>query len=417
MQWLVVSVLAASGAVHGASQPTLRGSRHASLENKTWVVDLNATSGARVMEKEVQHIFNLINSPNGVLVHSIQHGAEIIAQMKAANGEFKWDTKFGDGVRALNDCYRYDNQYCSAWSFIQKDLMPMVYNYPLHGNMQHAVALMVDRKKVEHMIQRMHVIDGDTWDRFPGGMHQDDSLRYHGSEPKVSPYVCVPISPPNANTSTHFDPFYNESARRFEAHVGENGEYWPQHFQDSKLTKKYTMVRQCHFEYGSWDAWRGALAAFYARAKEQVLTGQVGNKNNAPDGALYLENEVTLQINIAEDFGSFGEGILAVTVQDNLCEEQLKPFDHRKEFCSRLARHNEIQVIEEGREAACRLSNQLSHQYRRLVPVIQARFLSNALVNLEAWNEFSSSGAYAEKYMEPYDCCARYSDLHDYSCS
>jgi hypothetical protein len=380
-------------------------------------VDQKTTSGAHVVEKEVQHIFDLINSPNGVLVHSIQHGAEIIAQMKAAGGEFKWDTKFRDGVRALNDCYRDDNRYCSAWVFIQKDLMPMVYNYPLWGNMQHAVALMVDRKKVEHMIQKMHVVDGDTWHRLPGGVHLDDSLKYLVSDPKYSPYVCVPTPPRNANTNTHYDPFYNESTRRFEAHVGENGEYWPQYFQDARLTKKYTMVRQCHFEYGAWDAWRGALAAFYAQAKEQVFKGQVGNKNNAPDGALYLENEVTLQINVAEDIGSFGGGILAVTVQDNLCEEQLKPYDHRKEFCFGLHGSNEMQVIEEGREAACRLSNQLSHQNHRLVPVIQARFLSNALVNLDAWNEFSSTGAYAGRYMEYYDCCARYGDLHDYSCS
>lgn len=260
----------------------------------------------------------------------------------------------------------------------------------------------------------MHVVDGDTWNRLPGGVDEDDSLKNLVPDPDQIPYVCVPAPPDDPSNN----PFFNQETGQFEAYVGENGEYWPQFFQDEGLTKTYTMVRQCEFDYhldGHWKAWRGALLEFYERAKEQVFTGKIGTANNTPDNELYLENEVNMKLNSA-DMDALSPGILAVTVQNNLCVDQLKYDQTREELCSNYYDGSEQQVIAESLKAACRLSNQLSHQYDRGIPVIQAGFLSNAIVDLDTWNNYATNGASAESYMERYDCCESYSDVYDYTC-
>jgi hypothetical protein len=411
--------LMVSGAAPDAGRPLLRGSKTSTPSNISGLL-LNITSStSRAALDPVASAFGLINSENGVLVHGIAGGAAINGAMDGNGGWFDWSTQFGD-IRAINDCWRQDNQDCSAWAYIQKDLMPILYNYPDQGGgMQHAVGLMRDRNSVSDRITKLHVIDADTWHRLPGGVHEWDSLKDAVQDATNIPYVCVPAPPDNGDITKHYDPFYNKEAGQFEAYVGKNGEYWPQIFQDVRLTKKYTMIRQCNFDYhvdGHWDAWRGALFAFYERAKEQVFSHTVGDADNTPDKNLYLENEVNVNLNAA-DMDEWSSGILAVTVQDNWCVDQLKYDWTREELCSAYYGDSEGQVIAESLKAACRISNQLSHKYERWIPVIKAGFLSNAIVDLDAWNNFAANGASAESYMEGYDCCDSYSDVYDYNCA
>lgn len=411
--------LMASGAVPDAGLPRLRGSKTSVASNITGLMLNVSSTTLRDTPDPVAYAFSLINSEKGVLVHAIRGGAEINGAMDGNAGFFDWSTQF-DGVRAINDCWREDNQGCSAWAYIQKDLMPIVYNYPSKqgGGMQHAVGLMVDPNMVSDKITKMHVIDGDTWHRLPGGIHESDPLRHQVRDATHIPYLCVPAPPDNPTFTQHYDPFYNTGTGQFEAYVGEKGEYWPQFFQDASLTKEYTMVRQCEFDYhldGHWDAWRGAMLAFYERAKEQVYTGKVGTADNTPDWKLYLENEVNLNIYDA-DMDALSSSILAVTVQHNWCVEQLKYDHNREQLCSEYYGDGEEQIIAASLKAACRLSNQLSHQYNRWIPVIQAGFLSNAIVDLDTWNNYASNGANAESYMEGYNCCDSYSDVYDYTC-
>merc|ERR1712228_719433 len=108
----------------------------------------------------------------------------------------------------------------------------------------------------------------------------------------------------------------------------------------------------------------------------------------------------------------FEDMILAVTVQDNRCKEQI-PGDNRRDPADGETWYpngDEDEQVTDSFLAACRLSNLLHRKQNRNIPVIAGRFLSNAVVVPDEWRGFRNGGdSFAnDQWLEDFTwyCCS-----------
>jgi len=245
-------------------------------------------------------------------------------------------------------------------------------------------------------------------------------------------FVCVPKEATPTSSWCNAD----ASPRRIEAPIGEGGASWSDQFMYTELfnddshdlSKETTMVRQCEFWRDSsgkwdWDFYFGALKSFYDKAIYQQEHGQV---KALPDGALYLENEVNMEGLAPEKVMEIvDDGLLAVVVQTNTCEEQLVSLGAAEAKAKCDAIYNteqktplptdaefptaESYMINESKQAACRLAVELSKATGRSIPAVEAKFTTNSVVDVENWRRYTEGKSDPTDFLSSLDCCAEYS--------
>merc|ERR1711885_59744 len=126
-----------------------------------------------------------------------------------------------------------------------------------------------------------------------------------------------------------------------------------------------------------------------------------GAVESISDGGLYLENEINMYLNGKSDefdksWALVQDGMLAVTVQTNTCAEQFAFLVEQDgtdvdELCYGSSGYfsggadAEAGMIENAKQAACTVSEQLSGEIGRHIPVLEAAFLTNAAVDAKKW--------------------------------
>lgn len=153
------------------------------------------------------------------------------------------------------------------------------------------------------------------------------------------------------------------------------------------------MLRQCPWEglhnEQTRQAYVGALNGFYDAVLDLQAAGQLGN---LPDGSMYMDSEVDVDIGAGgESLGWFEDMIQAVVVQDNRCEQQI-PGRAECSDSTWYPQGDEAFQVLNSFLAACRLSDLLYRKQGRNIPVIAARFLSNAVVVPDEWEGFRNGG-------------------------
>jgi hypothetical protein len=397
-----------------------------------------SAGGAAGVAPEVQAIYDLLNDASGygALIHNMP-SSEVhdVVDMALDNDNnipwVYWDPSGTDPKPGpINDCYSGTNGniFCSAWAWLHRSVLPIVYNYPEFSsfkipNLQHQVGVLVGAQALaEARDTTMYVIDGDSWGRYAGGIDETDhwfkdDIVAAGHDPAVLTYRCWandPASSCGQDADTCPWPYcWDDGLGGYScgAHVGENGERWAAMFMNEGLTKE-AMLRQCPWEDLSdaqtRSAYVGALNGFYDAALALQDAGQLG----LPDGETFLDTEVDVDIGTdGEALDWFEDMLLAVVVQDNRCEQQI-PGDSR---CSDGTWYPDGEPDEEIQLwdsflAACRLSDLLYRKQGRNVPVIAGRFLSNAVVVPDEWRGFRNGGdLFAnEVWLEDYTsyCCS-----------
>merc|ERR1712157_181835 len=141
--------------------------------------------------------------------------------------------------------------------------------------------------------------------------------------------------------------------------------------------------------------------------------GEHGQVKALPDGALYLENEVNMEGLAPEKVMEIvDDGLLAVVVQTNTCEEQLVSLGtaEAKTKCDAIYNTKqktplptdaafptaESYMIDESKRAACR-------------PAVEAKFTTNSVVDVENWRWYTEGKSDPTDFLSSLDCCAEYS--------
>lgn len=377
---------------------------------------------------------------DGVLVKMLGRGSDVEAAMDGNGGTLDWNAAV-DGYGVINDCTA-DIADCSAWNLLQQGLVPMAYNYPdikdpdtqqAVAPKQHMVGLMVAKSAMlSQLITRGHVVDGDTWSRYHGGLHPFSDWAqnlgtycpgWEGSDLKDLRYVCVPVADDGQS-------WCNADTGRIEVPIGAGGSFWSDIFlysdyptdQSPDLSKSNTMIGQCEFQQGDdgeldWEAFVGGLKSFYAKAVYQQQNGQVPE---LPDGSLYLENEVNMETAVDDLMPMLRDDMLAVVVQTNPCTEQLVSLgeDKARDLCYDY--YHRIQLptnddfpepedymVDESKRTACRLAQQLTSESGKEVPVLEAKFSSGAVVDIENWQWYTGDQGAPENFLTQLDCCGQ----------
>ena len=132
----------------------------------------------------------------GILVHLME-----LEQMEQIVNNKKFSLKFNSGgIGAFTDCSipGQNKQNCSAWTYLRKDLPPIVYSYPSSqagpdGNnfWRPTVGIIVDPSRMWPLITTMGIIDSATDGRNCGS--QDPSYQFNIFDVNNSQGRCNPI--------------------------------------------------------------------------------------------------------------------------------------------------------------------------------------------------------------------------------
>lgn len=349
-----------------------------------------------------------------------------------------WDAEINDGyTRGLvNDCASNDMTIkdCSAWAFVRQNFVPMVYNWP---ESYHQVGIMVDLSvpEVWNLVTRMHVVDGDTAERYKSGIAVDDL--HNWEDALAGDEECLKLLQDGADYRCYLGEGESWCGKDLNpqqliAPVG-NGQDWAKWFMldaEGGANHFNLNIRQCPFAGGSeesWEAFQTALESFYASASKAVWPQDVSKLG---DDKLYLETEVNMETPANElmDTLKNTDAILAVVVQTNLCKDQLGGLGDK--VCP--SEEEDIANIKKAIHTACSLASGALPG----VSVIAASFPSNAFPDTtpdgdeSCWNWYRGKirnadtylpAATPEQYLEPIDCNAdydeRYSQLSRKGCT
>ena len=132
----------------------------------------------------------------GILVHLMS-----LEQMEKIVNEKEFNLKFSSGgIGAFTDCSipGQNKQNCSAWTYLRKDLPPIVYSYPTseagpNGNnfWRPIVGIIVDPSRIWPLITSMGIIDSATDGRNCGS--QDPSYQFNIFDVNNGYGRCNPI--------------------------------------------------------------------------------------------------------------------------------------------------------------------------------------------------------------------------------
>jgi len=374
---------------------------------------------------------------DGVLMHNLGSGKDLMKD-QPLDGSKDHITDCADGIKD-----------CSAWSFYQNGLVPMVYNYPnAKSKNQHQVGLMIKSGPMWDKVTRMHVIDGITLGRGPGGVVGGQDADYWkqncpdwSKAVMQTPMVCTSNTAPDPYDQSTWPSKCNVDEGRFEVPLSPDGSDWVKIFMhntdQSPLVERFnTNMRQCEFQKEDFELWRSALVHMYDEMQNQIQDNHASGSSypqvwatKLPDAqedqdndyALYLENEINFETAGAELLSMIKSRgtLLAVMVQVNKCKDQLRWLDTQhginseiqtaEDVCSQVYDPNddsEDQQIEDSKQAACQLADQLTNEGYlggKRVPVIAATLTTNSVPAVDEWADHRADKFQQELFM-PIDC-------------
>ena len=382
----------------------------------------------------------------GVLVHGMGGGSVVLNAY--TKGDLDWDSMTDKWImdcasgNSLAETVAEGITYCSAWSFLQKGLVPMIYNYPSNedGRHQHSLGLVVrsGTQFDQNRVTRMFAVDGYTEGRGgyqgQGGVSTSDVDAWKTACPvwpkayENTQLWCVFRSPDQDWQSCN----YNDQV--FEIPVGPNGENWADIFMyenygqpETLMSARNTNERQCQFKPEDFDQWRTALNSMYDKAKYQLVDDpapgasypqewavNLPNDPNTPDENLYLENELVMETKGSDLMAGLkqDQSLLGVWVQtDPKCTIALGWNDLQHQTNGKIKTTEQVCdaayagessapcgdgdiedcQIQQSIQAACKVADQLTREGLmggNKVPVLMATFPTNSVPDVQQWERW-----------------------------